>query len=98
MSRPDGLAIVRTALDIAAEYPAPPDGWPAAWPTREILVQVKRCGWPLRSEVVAIPTRGHVGKLAQQPATVVPTAWLRELARRLGVPLRAVCRGTVGPQ
>jgi hypothetical protein len=60
----------------------------------ELLRRVK--GWPLATVQAAIPRDGHtsgggVGTV-EQPITVTPVAWLRDLARRLGVEWTEACR------
>lgn len=70
-----------------------PGGW--AMPHKGWVRFLRRVGWPHQTVVIALPTRGHVGKLAQQPVTVFPENWLKELARRLDIPWKDACRGRI---
>lgn len=89
---PSLAAVAEVAHAIAAESP-PRAG--RAIPRRAWKPILRKAGWPCETVTVALPTRGHAGKLAPQPVAVVPQSWLRELARRLGVPWRDACRGRI---
>lgn len=90
---------VEAAAAVLAESPDPA-GFPATnrgWPAASWVGLLRRAGWPTATVVIDLPKSGGVGMghPAPQPATVVPLTWLRDLARRYGVPLRDVCRGRI---
>lgn len=104
MPMPSYEVVIATARDIAASVPLP-DGWPhrgRLWPTAKLTQRLRKAGWPFHAVVIALPQTEHSGPRAgqrtadaEQEASTVPGAWLRELARRLGVPLAELVRGRI---
>lgn len=101
---PRGQSVVDAAADILATTPVP-DGYPAtgrAMPHRRWVSLLRRAGWPVETVEILAPQHEHRGPRAgqrtadaPQPVSVVPLAWLRLLAARLGVPIADACRGIV---
>lgn len=82
-----------------ADLPAPAD-WPRAgraMPAAKWVTHLRRAGWPVAVVTVSLPKSGGVGRgtRSDQPVAVVPEAWLRALAARLGVRWADACRGRV---
>lgn len=101
---PSFADVLRAAAEsIAATVPLPAD-WPArgAIPARNYRQAIRQAGWPTETRTIDLPQREHRGVRAgqrtgsaPQPVTVVPVAWLREMARRVGTPWPTACRGVV---
>lgn len=99
---PSRADIAAAARAVAADLPAPAD-WPRAgraMPAAKWVTHLRRAGWPVAVVVVSLPKSGGVGRgaVADQPVTVVPEAWLRALAARLGVRWADACRGRVADE
>lgn len=96
----DAAAAVLAAGLPLAEWEA---GRDRAIPAARWVRLLRGAGWPVLTVEVMLPQREHRGGPrhgqrtghAPQPVVVVPETWLREMARRLGVPWRDACRGTV---
>jgi hypothetical protein len=101
---PSRAELLAAAAAAAAELAPPPD-WPAAgraMPAARWVPALRAAGWPVATVEVDLPQREHRGPRAgqrtadaPQPVTVVPAAWLRAMARALGVRWADACRGVV---
>lgn len=80
----------------------PPDDGRRGWPHHRWVGPLRKAGWPVEAREIVVDAEGHTSPAVAGrrgeivvPASVVPLTWLAELARRLGVPWRDACRGTV---
>lgn len=102
---PSRVSVLEAASDLRAALAVPAD-WPRrgrVMPRQTWVPILRRAGWPVAQVEAELPQHEHGGLRAgqrtgsaPQAVTVVPAAWLRQLAARLGVPWAYACRGTVG--
>ncbi|MDY3555287.1 helix-turn-helix transcriptional regulator [Gemmata sp. JC717] len=91
-------AEIRAALAVPAGYP----GRGRAWPTAYAVPILRKANWPVEQVTALLPQHEHRGPRAGQRTadapqlvSVVPEAWLRELIRRTGRPVKDLLRGLI---